>query len=271
MLKKTPLGTNFECYGKKGMPVVVLIHGLGLNKEIWEWLIPSLTETYYVIAYDLLGHGSSSDPPKKPSLMLFSDQIRELLDWCDLGKVTLVGFSLGGMICRKFAQEFPKKTNALVILNSPHLRTKAAQEAILKRVNQAYLDGPASTVEDALIRWFTSEYRKKNSDLMDLVRSWVVANDPEVYPSIYQVLADGVMEIINPTPNILCPTLIVTSDEDFGNGPEMAYAMSGEMPNSSVLILNGLRHMALVESPGLVNEPIKSFLDQLVGISKNGH
>ena len=271
MLKKTPLGTNFECYGEKGMPGVVLIHGLGLNKEIWEWLLPSLTERYYVIAYDLLGHGSSSEPSKKPSLTLFAVQIRELLDWCDLDKITLVGFSLGGMICRKFAQEFPEKINALVILNSPYLRTEAAQEAILKRVNQAYLDGPASTVEDALIRWFTNEYRKENSELMDLVRSWVVANDPEVYPSIYQVLADGVMEIINPTPKILYPTLIVTSDEDFGNGPEMAYAMSREIPNSTALILNGLRHMALVESPSLVNEPIKSFLDQLVGRSKNGH
>ena len=34
------------------------------------------------------------------------------------------------------------------------------------------------------------------------VRDWVLANDPAIYPAIYQVLVDGVAELVAPSPPI---------------------------------------------------------------------
>ena len=123
--------------------------------------------------------------------------------------------------------------------------------------------GPQATVEDALIRWFSDEYRKHNPEMLNLIRSWVMKNDPEVYPKIYEVLASGLDEITAPTPEISCPVLVITADEDFGNGPKMSEAIASEIPNSNLIILNGLRHMALAEAPKVVNEPINNFLHQI--------
>ena len=97
---------------------------------------------------------------------------------------------------------------------------------------------------------------------MDLVRCWVMANDITVYHTIYRVLADGVDEIISPTPPIACPTLVMTGDEDFGNGPEMARAIAAEIEGAELCILPGLRHMALAEKPEAVNPPLVRFLDR---------
>ncbi len=259
----TPEGTHFELTGPEDGPVVVMIHGLGLNQNCWQWTIPALSDRFRVLTYDLFGHGQSAPPPERPSLSMFSRQLESLLDHCAIQNAVIAGFSLGGMIARRFAQDVPQRVSALVILHSPHKRTDAAQEAILKRVEQARLDGPKATVEAALDRWFTEAFRQSNPRMMNTVRDWVMANDKAIYHTIYRVLADGIDEIVAPNPPISCPALVITGDEDFGNGPEMANAIAAEIAGSRALILSGLRHMALAEDPEAVNKPLCSFLESL--------
>ena len=258
-----PVGTNFTLNVPKTAPVVVLIHGLGLNKDCWQWMIPDLTDSYRVLSYDLHGHGESNDPVTEPNLSLFSKQLKDLLDFCKIQKAVIIGFSLGGMVARRFAQDAPQKSQGMVILNSPHKRSNAAQAAILKRVDQARTMGPQSTVEAALERWFTDPFRKANPNLMNKIRQWVMANRKEVYHTIYKVLATGIDEIVKPNPALICPSLVITGDQDFGNGPEMAFAIAAEIPGAKALVLPALRHLALAESPKAVNKPIRDFLDSL--------
>ena len=260
---KAPDGTAYALTGPAGGPVVVMIHGLGLNQECWQWTAPAFTDRYRVLSYDLYGHGQSAPPPETPSLSLFSKQLAALLDHCDIQDASLVGFSLGGMIARRFAQDAPGRVAALAILHSPHKRSPEAQQAILKRVEQARHEGPQSTVEAALERWFTAQFREANPQMMETVRGWVTANDIKIYHTIYRVLADGIDEIVAPSPPLNCPTLVITGDEDYGNGPAMSRAIAKEIPGAEALILPGLRHMALAEDPESVNVPLRKFLDKL--------
>lgn len=243
-------------------PPVVLIHGLGLNRECWDWTVPALTDHYQVVTYDLYGHGESAPPPETPSLSLFGRQLADLMDHLGIERAAIVGFSLGGMIARRFAQDFSARAAALAILHSPHRRTPEAQAAILARVEQARGDGPAATVEAALERWFTNDYRVANPKMMNRVRGWVLANDPAIYPTIYRVLAEGLAEIVAPDPPLSLPVLAMTGDEDYGNGPEMTRAIAAEIEGAETVILKGLRHMALAEDPAAVNDPLREFLDR---------
>lgn len=262
MKHTAPDGTVYDLDGPATAPVIVLIHGLGLNREVWQWLSPALTGHYRVLSYDMFGHGDSAPPPLMPSLAMFSDQLRDLMDHCGINSAAIAGFSLGGMIARRFAQDHPDRVAALIILHSPHQRSSDAHTAIVKRVEQARLAGPASTIDAALERWFTDNYRDQNPEMMDLVRRWVMANDIAIYHTIYRVLAEGLDEIIAPDPPLDCPTLVITGDEDFGNGPEMARAIAAEVESAETHILEGLRHMALVENPDAVNGLICAFLDR---------
>ena len=262
-MHKAPDGTAYEMTGPTAGPVLVMIHGLGLNRACWQWTIPALSNRYRVLSYDLYGHGQSAPPPETPSLSLFSKQLGRLLDHCGIGSAIPIGFSLGGMIARRFAQDAPDRTTALVILHSPHKRSPEAQSAILKRVEQARHAGPQSTVEAAFQRWFTDEYRHGTPDMMETVRGWVTANDVNIYHTIYRVLAEGIDEIVSPSPAITCPALVITADKDYGNGPEMARAIAAEIPGATSLVLPGLRHMALAEDPEAVNKPLRTFLDRL--------
>lgn len=268
MGERTPRGTAYEISGS-GDAAVVLVHGLGLNRQSWRWQVPALAERYRVITYDLHGHGESSVPPEWPSLTMFSAQLRELLDHLQISKAAVMGFSLGGMIARRFAMDHPSRLWALGVLHSAHARDKAAQDAILLRVEQARAEGPAATVEAALQRWFTDDFRAANPALMNQVRGWILANKKDVYWPIYQVLADGVTELIAPSPPIAIPTLVMTGDEDYGNSPAMSRAIADEIPGSELVILPGLRHMALAEAPELFNAELLGFLGRASGRPSN--
>ncbi len=254
-------GTCFEWHGT-GQPVV-LIHGMGLNRHMWQWQIPALSKDHRVLIYDLLGHGQSPAPPIRPNLKLFSQQLRQLLDEQNVDCCTVIGFSLGGMIARRFAMDHPERLSALVILNSPHTRSDSEQEAINKRVEQVDVQGQAATVEVALARWFTDNFRLQNPETIDLVRQWVLANNPAVYASCYRVLAEGVSELIAPNPPIACRTLVATSEQDSGQPSAMAHAIAQEIPKSETVILPELKHMGLTEAPGTYNQMLLSFLNQV--------
>ncbi len=252
-------GTCFEVVEGPG-PAVVLVHGLGLNRHMWQWQREALAERYMVISYDLFGHGESPPPPETPSLTLFANQLRRLIDELDVPRAAVVGFSLGGMIARRFAMGHGSRLWALAILHSAHKRDQAAHDAIQSRVHQARRDGPSATVEAALERWFSKPFHQANPAVMQQVRGWVMANSKDVYPDIYQVLVDGVDELIAPSPAVRCPALVMTGSEDYGNSVEMTHAIAAEIPGARTVILPGLRHMALAEDPDRFSAELLDFL-----------
>ncbi len=237
---------------------LVLVHGLGLNLDVWTWQIP-LLKSYNIILYDLRGHGESDPTDLKPSLLDFVNQLDDLLGHLNLKEVTLIGFSLGAMIVRKFSIIFPKKVKSLVLLNSPNKSSDIEKNEVETRANLVKNKGADSTVDAALNRWFSDDFRKENTQIMELTSHWIRSNDRNVYSEIYPLLYFGSIELRgNPSPT---RALILTCEEDFANGPEAAHEISNDLPNSKVVVLKKLRHMALVEDPKSVNDEIISFLD----------
>ena len=85
-------GISFQDTGNKEGPVLIFIHGLGLNQYVWQWQLPTLEKTFRLICYDLIGHGLSADPTEEPSLAVFVAQLRDLMDGLGVESATLVGF-----------------------------------------------------------------------------------------------------------------------------------------------------------------------------------
>ncbi len=251
-------------------PYLLLIHGLGMHQEMWQWQIPILSQYYRLVTYDFFDHGKSGSGDDLPSLNQFSAQILELLECLNIEKCTLIGFSIGGMIARHFAMNYAPMLNGLVILNSPYLRTTEQQQKIASRVTQVEKDGPSATVEAAMERWFTENFRTSNPEIIQQVTQWVLSNkDPKKYANNYRVLVDGIFEICPLPKPITCPTLVLTGDEDFGNNPEMSRQITAEIEDAELVILPKLRHMALVENPDLMNQTLLSFLTKIHKRSDN--
>lgn len=253
-------GTVYDIFGAHG-PAVVLIHGLGLNRAMWRWQVEALARDYRVVVYDLIGHGQSPPPSGPANLAMLSQQLAGLLDDLAIDQAAIAGFSLGGMIARRFAMDHGERLWALAVISSPHRRSRQLQSAVAARAETVRAHGPAASVEEALARWFTGDFHSRRPDLIDQVRQWVLANRREVYANMYRVLVDGVDEVLAPHPPIAVPGLVMTGECDRGNSPEMARAIAAEMTDARLVVLPGLCHMAMIEQPQLFNDCLVNFLN----------
>ncbi len=239
---------------------IVFIHGLGLNQDVWSWQI-SLFKNHNVLTYDLLGHGDSKDPEGEISLSLFADQLLQIISHIKLEKIILIGFSLGSMVSRKFSSLHPTIVEALVLLNSPNRLLDQERDEILERATLLKDKGPEYTNDAAIKRWFSNSFQKSNPHIIQLVRNWVNNNKKEIYSRVYPILYYGSVDL--KSLNESKPTLIITCDQDFANGPDAAKEIAKNFKNSNVCILQNLRHMALVEDYTKVFKKIDEFLASL--------
>ena len=242
---------------------IVFIHGLGLNQDVWSWQI-SLFKNHNVLTYDLLGHGDSKDPEGEISLSLFADQLLQIISHIKLEKIILIGFSLGSMVSRKFSSLHPTIVEALVLLNSPNRLLDQERDEILERAMLLKDKGPEYTTDAAIKRWFSNTFQKSNPHIVQLVRNWVNNNKKEIYSRVYPILYYGSVDL--KSLNESKPTLIITCDQDFANGPDAAKEIAKNFKNSNVCVLRNLRHMALVEDYRTVFVKIDEFL-----VSSNLH
>lgn len=243
----------------KGRPVV-LIHGLGMDRHMWKGQVDGLSRRYRIVTYDNIGHGETEKPAGPYSLALFADQLRDLADRIGLAEFALAGFSLGGLIAQTFALKYPERLAALVIMNAIYDRAKDERAAVIARADAIEAEGPTATVEAALERWLTPEFRKARPDVEALVRKRVATNDHKAYAAAYRVFAESDPELAGRLDGIKCPTLVITAEHDKGSSPHMARRMAEAIPGARLEILPRLRHLAPMEGVPEMNAALLMFL-----------
>lgn len=108
---------SYDSYGD-GERVLVLVHGLLMNRRMYERLAPQLAAAgNRVICVDLLGHGRSDRPEdlRLYSMPLFSRQVLALLDHLELGSAVVGGTSLGANVGLELAVRYPQRARGLFI------------------------------------------------------------------------------------------------------------------------------------------------------------
>lgn len=227
---------------------------------MWDAQAVALANRFQVIRYDMLGHGASVTPTLATRLDDFVDQLAELVDALELGRVTLIGFSMGGLVARHFACVYPGKLERLVLMNTVFRRSPEQRLAVQERVQQVAADGPAATADLAIQRWFSTEFRERNAVAVETVRQRLIANDPQGYLAAYRIFGSATDETPEQLKAIRCPTLVLTGEHDVGATPEMAKELAACLPDAKAVVFPGLRHMAPFEGAQQVNAELLGFL-----------
>ena len=94
---------------------VVLIMGLGANKESWFMNIPALSKYFRVIAFDSRGVGKVDRSGEAYTMRRMAEDTVGLLDALNIERAHIVGVSLGSMIAQEVAIGFPQRVNKLIL------------------------------------------------------------------------------------------------------------------------------------------------------------
>jgi pimeloyl-ACP methyl ester carboxylesterase len=119
-------------------PPLILVHGSWTNRSTWDPVFRKLAEHFCVIRYDRRGYGESEKPGAPPAV--HAEDLRGLINTLGLGKVALVGNSMGALIVMHAAasSKFPL---SFVIVHEPPLLgmldEPPAQTALSQRIRSA--------------------------------------------------------------------------------------------------------------------------------------
>ena len=251
------------CYRLDGVgDPVVLIHGVGLDQQMWVAQAEALTPRFKVLRYDLHGHGQSDPLHGEAGLSNFVTQLEALLNSLEISQCAVIGFSLGALVARGFARAYPQRISRLVLMNGVYQRSQEQREAILSRLETAQQQGPAAIIEAALDRWFSDAYRQSHPQVIQAVCDRLNNNDPQAFLSAYQIFAQADQELEGDLLQIQAPTLVMTGELDVGSTPLMAEQMASDLAQASLKIIPGQRHMMPVEAAQEVNQVLLEFLSR---------
>lgn len=104
-----------------GRPTVLFEAGLGSFSSQWSLIQPRVASTTRTVSFDRPGLGWSSPSSTRLNARQHVRELHNALDQIgESGPYVFVGHSLGGLIARVFADEFPGETAGLVLIDSSH-------------------------------------------------------------------------------------------------------------------------------------------------------
>jgi (E)-2-((N-methylformamido)methylene)succinate hydrolase len=240
-----------------GSPVL-LLHGVGLDHQMWARCLPALRE-HHVLLPDLRGHGES--PPARPGISLsdLTDDVAGHLD----RPTHVVGFSLGALVAQRLAAANPTHVRSLTLVSSVASRSSDERAAVRQRLQQAATDFPTSA-EAAVQRWFSPTWQRHDPGLVRQVRDRLTSTDLQSYLHCYRIFAEADLEVAPLLRSISAPTLVVTGEHDGGSTPAMAQRLGAAIPTTrSVVVVPGARHLLPLQRPAEVTNSLLALISEV--------
>ena len=255
--------TTIDCaYSVEGSgPPLVLIHGIGAARDAWRFVTPALKDKFTVISYDLRGHGESPLPEGEFGLDDLVCDLERLRERLGLESMHLAGHSLGGMIGPGYARTYPNRVLSLGLFSTAAGRTeddRAKVWGVVKAMEEKGIENVLGTLTN---RWFTDEFLQSHPDLVERRLKQVIGTDPDVFMNVFRIYAGT--EMMPWLHEVNHPSLIVTGEFDGGCNPRLNKLIHDALPNSELVILEGLKHSILAEAGEVVAKHQIRFVEGL--------
>lgn len=224
----------------KGAPVLLLHGGFG-NSNYFGGLIAVLVEHgYRVVAMDSRGHGRSTRSDAPYSYHLMAEDVIGLLDALKMQRVSVVGWSDGGIIGLDLALNHPDRLDRLFAFGA-NADMSGAKDAVDK-----------NPVFGAYLQRVQGEYRglSPTPDQWDsfsaaILKMW------ETQPSF------GAAQLRS----IRVPTTIADGEYDEAVRREHTEYMAATIPGARLVILPNVSHFAMLQSPAEFDAAVLAFLN----------
>ncbi|TSC34270.1 alpha/beta hydrolase [Corallococcus sp. Z5C101001] len=248
----------------KGSPIV-LLHGSNASLFAWEGWMDTLASEHRVVTMDLPGQGLTGPDPQHR----YSDT--EEVAWVDafvkklgLDRFTLGGNSMGGGIAWRYAVLHPDKVDRLILVDAYGLR----RDEKLPFVFQLYEQPVLSHV----VRWVTPRFMVKSAvaatygdprhvtdETVDLYEDMLLreGNRDATRRRFALEDEDTLEERLS---EIKVPTLILWGGRDEWILPKYAETFHSKIPQSRLVMFDGLGHVPMEEDPAATVAAVQDFL-----------
>lgn len=228
---------------------------------MWRWVLPALSRSRRVVAFDHRGTGRLADVPAHTSVDAMAADLRAELD----EPVDLLGFSMGGYVALTLALAEPEVVRSLILVGTGAGGPKRVPRPL--HVARAFEEAFALPQEEFGRR--TMPYT--------VSRGWCEAH-PERFeeilsarlerPTPYATIEAHVAACLAfydsncPVERVRAPALVVHGDEDLIVPVENGRVLAARLPNAEYLELRGRGHNVMLEDPETFTDVVLHSLER---------
>jgi pimeloyl-ACP methyl ester carboxylesterase len=232
------ISVYYAVYGQG--PPVILLHGGLANADYWGNQIKALMARRTVIAMDSRGHGRSTRDARPYGYDLMADDVVGLMDFLNVPKADVVGWSDGGILGLDLAIRHKDRVGKVFAF---------AANTVPSGVKDDVEKNPTFA---AFIKRAGEEYAAHSST-----------------PKEYDAFVEQISKMWASEPNwtdaqlaaIAAPVLVVDGDHDEAIKREHTEYIAATIPHAGLLILPNASHFAFLQDPELFNFAVLHFLD----------
>lgn len=239
--------------GGTGKPIV-LLHGSFMTIPLnWSHWIPLLAKDRKVIVAEMQGHGRTRDISREFSYEGMADDVSGLLDYLNIDRADILGYSMGGGVAFQVAVRHPEQVRRLVILSGTYTH-----------------NGWWPDVEEAFATFTPDMF--KDTPIEEQYLSF--GNDPADFPKFVKKVISIDLEPYDwseDVKNIQAPIFMAIGDADgvrYEHAMELFRARGGGkmgdihgLPKSRLAILPGTTHIGMMLQTDWLIPMITDFLD----------
>jgi triacylglycerol lipase len=246
--------------GGRGDDVLLLVHGFGGDKDNFTRIARFLTPHYRVLIPDLPGFGDSSRD--RNSSYTMADQVARMyafMTQLGIARFHMGGNSMGGFIAAQFCAPYGHMVKSLWLLDAAG--TEASHNSPMLLHYEKTGENPLLVARVADFRKTIAATTHKAPFLPFFARTALgrrAVGDFTLHTGIMRQLSESPLleKSFKPMPT---PALIVWGKEDAILNPAGAQAFHALFPDSTVILMDGIGHLPMVEAPQQVAKDYLQF------------
>jgi len=248
--------------GRRSGPPVLLIQGLGADKNLWNLQCLALAPRYRTIALDNRGAGRSDKPYGAYSLEQMADDAAAVLDHAGVESAHVIGASMGGAISQIMALRHPTRVRSLTLACTACRHHPWRKELLAEWADIAQTDGMGAMTA-AAARWVIGprSFRRLAPAIgwlgpLGLSRpAHAFAGQVAAILSIDDELADELAKIT-------APTLVIVGNQDILTPRGDSEEIAERIPTAELVVISGAAHGFMIEHATTFNRIMLDFLQR---------
>ncbi len=248
----------YETYGQG--PPLLIAPAFGATIRTYRGLLPKLVDTHRVILFDLRGMGESDDMPEHTSMTWAADDIAAILDDVGIGRTSLMGPSMGGLIAQHFAVRHRDRLDRLILVTPPAIRSQHRIFVHQMLVDLLKAHPPHRVMEHLMHLALSPDFVNKHPVVVGQMAKGVRVNEREGQTLMRLMLGSYTFEGVPGLEQMDAPTLLIAGELDILAPPAEARTLYARLPNSRLIVLPGVGHTPFIENTKETFGAIQRFL-----------
>jgi pimeloyl-ACP methyl ester carboxylesterase len=244
-------------------PAIVCLHATGHSARDFQDIMRRFGATYEILAIDWPGHGDSPNDTRPASANRYADILADLLRILDLGKVVLIGNSIGGAAAIKVAAKQSEMVRALVLCDPGGLQRVSFVSRLYCR-SMARFFATGEKGDPSFSRKFRRYYERSvlTECAASARREEIIASGGRVAPVLrqaWQSFAEQSADIRALTPRLRSPVLYAWARKDKLVAFSRSKRAVAATPQHQLVMFEA-SHSAFLEQPDQFEMALVAFL-----------